>query len=52
MEARCDLATAYRLLARFGIEDLIFTHLSVRLPGKDQCFQLDRFGYLFEEITA
>jgi len=51
-ELRCDLAAAYRLFARFGMDDLIFTHLSVRLPGKDHRFLLNPFGYLFDEITA
>jgi len=48
----CDLAAAYRLFARFGMDDLIFTHLSVRLPGEDHRFLLNPFGYLFDEITA
>ncbi len=51
-ELRCDLAAAYRLFARFGMDDLIFTHLSVRLPGQDHRFLLNPFGYLFDEITA
>ena len=51
-ELRCDLAAAYRLFARFGMDDLIFTHLSVRLPGKDHRFLLNPFGHLFDEITA
>src|SRR4029453_13924594 len=51
-QLRCDLAAAYRLFARFGMDDLIFTHLSVRLPGKDHRFLLNPFGYLFDEITA
>ena len=51
-ELRCDLAAAYRLFARFGMDDLIFTHLSVRLPGKDHRFLLNPFGDLFDEITA
>ena len=51
-ELRCDLAAAYRLFAHFGMDDLIFTHLSVRLPGKDHRFLLNPFGYLFDEITA
>ena len=51
-EVRCDLAAAYRLIARFGMDDLIFTHLSARLPGKDHRFLLNPYGYLFDEITA
>ena len=51
-ELRCDLAAAYRLIARFGMDDLIFTHLSVRLPGPDHRFLLNPYGLLFDEITA
>jgi len=51
-EIRCDLAAAYRLIAHFGMDDLIFTHLSARLPGKQHRFLLNPFGMLFDEITA
>ena len=51
-EVRCDLAAAYRLLAHFGMDDLIFTHLSARLPGNEHRFLLNPFGLLFDEITA
>ena len=49
---RVDLAAAYRMIAHFGWDDLIFTHLSVRLPGPDKHFLINPFGLLFEEITA
>ncbi|MET4324092.1 class II aldolase/adducin family protein [Bradyrhizobium sp. RT5a] len=51
-EIRCDLAAAYRLLAHFGIDDLISTHLSARLPGKADRFLLNPYGMMFDEITA
>ena len=51
-EIRCDLAAAYRLVARFGMDDLIFTHLSARLPGKEHRFLLNPYGLMFDEITA
>ncbi len=51
-EVRCDLAAAYRLIARFGMDDLIYTHLSMRLPGEGHRFLLNPYGYLFDEITA
>ncbi|WP_296385584.1 class II aldolase/adducin family protein [Reyranella sp.] len=51
-EVRCDLAAAYRLIAHYGMDDLIFTHLSARLPGKEHRFLLNPFGLLFDEITA
>ncbi|MCA1386359.1 MULTISPECIES: class II aldolase/adducin family protein [unclassified Bradyrhizobium] len=51
-EIRCDLAAAYRLIAHFGMDDLIFTHLSARLPGKEHRFLLNPYGMMFDEITA
>ncbi len=48
---RQDLAAAYRLVALYGWDDMIFTHLSVRVPGTDH-FLINPFGLLFEEITA
>lgn len=51
-ELRCDLAAAYRLIAHFGMDDLIYTHLSVRLPGDDHRFLLNPYGMMFDEITA
>ncbi len=51
-EVREDLAAAYRLIALFGMTDLVFTHLSVRLPGKGHRFLVNPYGLLFEEITA
>ncbi len=51
-EARIDLAAAYRLVALYGWDDLIFTHLSARVPGPEHHFMLNPFGMLFEEVTA
>lgn len=51
-ELRCDLAAAYRLVAHFGMDDLISTHLSVRLPGQEHRFLLNPYGLMFDEITA
>ncbi len=51
-EIRCDLAAAYRLIAHFGMDDLVFTHLSARLPGKEHRFLLNPYGLMFDEITA
>ncbi len=51
-EVREDLAAAYRLIAHFGMTDLIFTHLSARLPGAGHRFLVNPYGLLFEEITA
>lgn len=51
-ELREDLAAAYRLIAHFGMNDLVFTHLSVRIPGDGHRFLVNPYGLLFEEITA
>ena len=49
---RVQLAAAYRLVAHFGWDDLIFTHLSARVPGPDHHFLINPYGMLFSEITA
>jgi ribulose-5-phosphate 4-epimerase/fuculose-1-phosphate aldolase len=50
--ARVDLAAAYRLVALYGWDDLIFTHLSARVPGPEHHFLINPYGMMFEEITA
>ncbi len=50
--ARVDLAAAYRLVALYGWDDLIFTHLSVRVPGPEHHFLINPYDRMFEEITA
>src|SRR6266571_3468646 len=47
-----DLAACYRLVALYGWDDLIFTHISVRVPGPEHHFLINPYGMLFEEITA
>ncbi|MFD7595511.1 class II aldolase/adducin family protein [Kitasatospora sp. NPDC059812] len=49
---RRELAAVYRLVAHFRMTDLIFTHISVRVPGPEQHFLINPYGLLFEEITA
>jgi ribulose-5-phosphate 4-epimerase/fuculose-1-phosphate aldolase len=49
---RVDLAALYRLVALQGWDDLIFTHISARLPGLDHHFLINPYGMFFEEITA
>lgn len=51
-QVRIDLAAAYRLVAHFGWDDLIFTHLSARVPGADEHFLINPYGMMFHEITA
>ncbi|MDA0818861.1 MAG: class II aldolase/adducin family protein [Proteobacteria bacterium] len=49
---RVDLAAAYRLVALYGWDDLIFTHLSARVPGPEHHFLINPYDMMFEEITA
>jgi ribulose-5-phosphate 4-epimerase/fuculose-1-phosphate aldolase len=51
-EARVNLAAAYRLTALFGWDDLVFTHISARVPGPEHHFLINPYGMMFEEITA
>jgi ribulose-5-phosphate 4-epimerase/fuculose-1-phosphate aldolase len=51
-KARVDLAAAYRLVALYGWDDLIFTHISARVPGDEHHFLLNPYGMMFEEVTA
>ena len=49
---RVDLAAAYRLVAAFKWDDLVFTHISARLPGSHDSFLINPYGLMFDEITA
>src|SRR5687767_5925587 len=49
---RVNLAAAYRLVAHYGWDDLIFTHLSARIPGPEHHFLLNPYNLMFEEVTA
>ena len=49
---RADLAAAYRAVALFGWDDLVFTHISARVPGPDHHFLINPYGMMFEEITV
>src|SRR5580704_11831815 len=51
-EQRVALAAAYRLVAHFHWDDLIFTHLTARVPGPEHHFLINPYGMLFDEITA
>ncbi|SDW16284.1 class II aldolase/adducin family protein [Marinobacter mobilis] len=51
-QLRVDLAAAYRLVALYGWDDLIFTHLSARIPGDEHHFLINPYGMMFDEITA
>jgi ribulose-5-phosphate 4-epimerase/fuculose-1-phosphate aldolase len=49
---RIDLAACYRLVALYGWADLVFTHISVRIPGPEHHFLINPYGLMFDEITA
>ncbi len=49
---RTDLAAAYRAVAMYGWDDLVFTHISARVPGAGHHFLINPYGMMFEEITA
>ncbi len=49
---RVDLAACYRLIAAHGWDDLVFTHISARVPGGDHHFLINPYGLMFEEVTA
>ena len=49
---RVDLAACYRLVAHFGWDDLIFTHISARIPGTDHHFLINPYGMTFDAVTA
>ncbi|MGH8195936.1 MAG: class II aldolase/adducin family protein [Woeseiaceae bacterium] len=51
-QTRVDLAACYRLIAMYGWDDLVFTHISARVPGPDEHFLINAYGLLFEEMTA
>ncbi len=51
-QLRVDLAACYRLIAAYGWSDLVFTHVSVRIPGPEHHFLINPYGLMFDEITA
>jgi len=51
-QTRVDLAACYRVIAMHGWDDLVFTHISARVPGPEEHFLINPYGMLFEEITA
>jgi len=52
LQIRIDLAAAYRLIHRLGLDDSIYTHISARLPGRQDRFLINPYGLRFEEVTA
>jgi ribulose-5-phosphate 4-epimerase/fuculose-1-phosphate aldolase len=51
-QLRVELAAAYRLVALYGWSDLVFTHISARIPGPEHHFLINPYGLMFDEITA
>jgi ribulose-5-phosphate 4-epimerase/fuculose-1-phosphate aldolase len=51
-QLRVDLAACYRAVAMYGWDDLIFTHVSARIPGPEHHFLINPYGLMFEEMTA
>ncbi|BAN26061.1 class II aldolase/adducin family protein [Caballeronia insecticola] len=51
-QVRCDLAALYRVIGHFRWTDMIFTHISARVPGSDHHFLINRYGVLFDEMRA
>ncbi len=49
---RCDLAALYRLIAHHRMTDLIYTHISARLPGPENHFLINQYGVMFHEMRA
>jgi len=51
-QVRVDLAACYRIVAHYGWDDLVFTHISARVPGPERHFLINPYGYMFGEVTA
>jgi len=51
-QARIDLAAGYRLVAHFGMNDLVYNHVTARVPGEEGHFLINAYGYAYEEVTA
>ena len=51
-QLRLELAATYRLIALYGWDDLIYTHVSLRIPGPEHHFLINPYGMMFDEITA
>ena len=51
-QVRVDLAACYRIVAHYGWDDLVFTHISARVPGPEHHFLINPYGFMFDEVTA
>ena len=51
-QTRVDLAACYRLVAQYGWDDLVFTHITAKIPDVENQFLINPYGMMFAEITA
>lgn len=51
-QTRVDLAACYRLMPMFGMSDLVYNHITARVPGEEDRLLINPFGFMYEEITA
>ncbi|MGO4330962.1 class II aldolase/adducin family protein [Cupriavidus sp. 2TAF22] len=51
-ETRVQLAACYRLVSHFGMSDLVYNHITARIPGPDDHLLINAYGYMYDEITA
>jgi ribulose-5-phosphate 4-epimerase/fuculose-1-phosphate aldolase len=51
-KTRVDLAACYRLMPHFGMADLVYNHITARIPGDEMRILINPYGYMYEEITA
>lgn len=51
-QARCELAACYRLVDKFGMSDMIYNHITARVPGGEEHVLINLYGLLYKEITA
>ncbi|HWI99678.1 MAG TPA: class II aldolase/adducin family protein, partial [Burkholderiales bacterium] len=51
-ELRVNLAACYRLVAKYGMTDLIYNHITARVPGPEHHILISAYGMLYEEVTA
>jgi ribulose-5-phosphate 4-epimerase/fuculose-1-phosphate aldolase len=51
-QIRVDLAACYRMVAHYRWDDLVFTHISARVPGPEHHFLINPYGFMFDEVTA
>src|SRR5260370_2493737 len=51
-DTRVDLAACYRLVHHYGMDDLVYNHISARVPGAEGYFLINAYGMTYDEITA